>query len=287
MAFQFPSFTPTFHHDPYAQISPLRPELSVKSKTVVITGGGTGIGKAIAQAFSQAGASHIAILGRRENRLKDAVQEIQSSAADHGQKVLYEVADLGDREATVKAFDAIVETFGSKIDICVSNAGTTPKPGLIADLPPKDLFELLHGNVLSTLNTAHAFLPRAAKDAYFLNVSTGLVHMLPRAGIGAHAASKAAAMKLVEYIQAENPELHVVSLQPGSVPTEATANMKVQGKDSPDLPGQFCVWLVSEEAKFLKGKYVWANWDVRELMGRKEEIQGSRLLTIMLEGMDM
>lgn len=54
-----------------------------------------------------------------------------------------------------------------------------------------------------------------------------------------------------------------------------------------DLPGQFCVWLVSEEAKFLKNKFVWANWDVEELKQRADEIQNSRLLTIMLEGMDM
>lgn len=47
------------------------------------------------------------------------------------------------------------------------------------------------------------------------------------------------------------------------------------------------MWLVSEEAKFLKGKYVWANWDVKELMDRADEIKNSRLLTIMLEGMDM
>lgn len=140
---------------------------------------------------------------------------------------------MTDRDATIKAFESIVQTQAAPIDICVSNAGTTPKPGLVGDVSPDDFMGLVNGNVLSTLNTAHAFLPRASKkDAYFLNISTGLVHMLPRSGISAHAASKAASAKLVEYLQAENPALHVVSLQPGSVATEATANMKVQGKDS-------------------------------------------------------
>jgi hypothetical protein len=44
------------------------------------------------------------------------------------------------------------------------------------------------------------------------------------------------------------------------------------------------VWLASEEASFLKGKFVWVNWDVEELKGRKEEIEGTALLTLGLDG---
>jgi hypothetical protein len=44
------------------------------------------------------------------------------------------------------------------------------------------------------------------------------------------------------------------------------------------------VWLASEEAAFLKGKYVFANWDVDELMQRKEEIQETRLFEMWLQG---
>ena len=58
-------------------------------------------------------------------------------------------------------------------------------------------------------------------------------------------------------------------------------------RDVVQLPGNFCVWLASPEAEFLKGKFIWANWDVEELKGRKEEIQSSRLLTWMLEGVPM
>lgn len=54
-----------------------------------------------------------------------------------------------------------------------------------------------------------------------------------------------------------------------------------------NLPGQFYVWLCSEEAKFLKNKFVWANWDVDELIARAEEIQNSNLLTIGLRGVDL
>lgn len=53
------------------------------------------------------------------------------------------------------------------------------------------------------------------------------------------------------------------------------------------LPGHFCVWLVSPEARFLKSKFVWANWDVQELMDRAKEIETSHLLTWIIDGVAM
>ena len=52
------------------------------------------------------------------------------------------------------------------------------------------------------------------------------------------------------------------------------------------LPADFMVWLASPEAAFLKGRYVWANWDVDEMLARKEEIEADlSLLTMTLEGL--
>ena len=73
----FVSFTKTYHNKPYDDISPTRPELSAAGKNVVVTGGGTGIGKAIATAFTQAGAKSVAILGRRLDKLEAAVDNQQ------------------------------------------------------------------------------------------------------------------------------------------------------------------------------------------------------------------
>jgi hypothetical protein len=53
-----------------------------------------------------------------------------------------------------------------------------------------------------------------------------------------------------------------------------------------ELPGQFYVWLASPEAEFLKGKFVWANWDAQELMERAEEIKSTKLLSVILAGAD-
>jgi hypothetical protein len=61
-------------------------------------------------------------------------------------------------------------------------------------------------------------------------------------------------------------------------------------KDNPNtyalvnLPGHFCVWLHSSEADFLRGKFVWVNWDVNELKERREEIMNTDLLNTKLGG---
>lgn len=51
-----------------------------------------------------------------------------------------------------------------------------------------------------------------------------------------------------------------------------------------DLPGHFCVWLHSAEAGFLRGKFVWVNWDVDELKAKKEQIMKTDLLNTKLGG---
>lgn len=53
------------------------------------------------------------------------------------------------------------------------------------------------------------------------------------------------------------------------------------------LPAHFNVWIASPEAEFLKGKFVWANWDVGELKSLAKEIKESMLLRIHLNGVPM
>jgi hypothetical protein len=50
------------------------------------------------------------------------------------------------------------------------------------------------------------------------------------------------------------------------------------------LPASFNVWLASPEARFLKGKFLWANWDVDELKSKGKEIEAGTQLSIGLVG---
>lgn len=62
---------------------------------------------------------------------------------------------------------------------------------------------------------------------------------------------------------------------------------KILKQHTVELPAHFLTWIASNEAAFLRNKFVWANWDVEELKARAEEIQGSSLLRVSLNGVDM
>jgi hypothetical protein len=50
------------------------------------------------------------------------------------------------------------------------------------------------------------------------------------------------------------------------------------------LPASFCLWLASPEARFLSGKFLWANWDIDELKARAEELKSGDELIITVNG---
>lgn len=283
---EFISFTKIWHNKSYDRISPLRPELSARGKNVVVTGGGTGIGKAVAIAFAQAGADSVFILGRRIDRLKTAAKEIMAAARTGNTRVLFETADLTKREDVDRALKSFVGKVG-KISILVANAGALPEPGPLATMDAALFMKGFEVNVLTCLNAIQAFIPLAASNAVVFSISSGIGHIAPMPGMSSYAASKSAGTKMVDHFAAENPDLHFVNIQPGVVSTEINEGTSMLGQDEPALPGHFLVWLASSEAEFLKSKYVWVNWDVDELVSGAEEIKTSKLLTVLLEGVPM
>src|SRR5687768_18540321 len=109
---QYVSYTKAWHNTPYEAISTSRAELSMAGKNVLITGGGTGIGKGTAIAFAQAGAKSISILGRRLDRLQTSQEAIEHAATSGDTRVIYEVADMTVPEQVEKAFETIVGQIG-------------------------------------------------------------------------------------------------------------------------------------------------------------------------------
>lgn len=222
------SFTKAYHHKPYPFISPTRPELTAAGKNVIVTGGSTGIGKAIAIAFSQAGANSVAIISRRVNLLEAAVADI--IAAGPATRVLYESADLTDRAAVDAAMKSITDQVG-KIDIFISNAGILTDPGLVVGYDVRELTRGFKLNVIGAFNAVQAFIPHAAPGSMLFNISTGIAHFTPMPGMFAYSAMKAAIIKMFDYVAVENPGLHVVHVQPGVIDTEGNADSSVNGQD--------------------------------------------------------
>nr|AMD38939.1 reductase [Fusarium aywerte] len=280
------SFTRVWHNDTYALISPTRPELSASGKNVVITGGSHGIGQAIGVAFAQANAKSVAILGRTLDHLETAAAAIQ--AANPSTLVLFEVADTTKREDIDRALKNFVDKTG-KIDIFAANAGILPVYGPVAGYPEEEVLRSPMINILGAFNPIQVFLPLAASGAKLFNTSSGIGHWQPNdivTGDFAYSAAKAAAIKLFDYVTFENPSLHVINFQPGIVATRISPEFTV-GYGTLELPAHFMVWLASKEAEFLKGKFLWVNWDVQELMDREDEIKNSMLFRLSLNGVNM
>ena len=118
-----PSLTNTYHRTSYDAISPTRPELSVANKTVVVTGGGRGIGSEIARAYAAAGASHVVLIGRTQMTLSQTAENIEREFLSVS--VTTHIADVADEAAIGKAAEKV-----GKWDVLVLNAGllTEPQP---------------------------------------------------------------------------------------------------------------------------------------------------------------
>ncbi len=236
----FVSFTKTWHNQPYPIISPTRPELSAAGKNVVITGGGTGIGKAAAIAFAQAGAKSVSIVGRRLDRLSTAGAAI--AEANPSTQVVLQTGDVSDRASIETALAAIVAKIGGKVDIFLNNAGMLPKEAAVIGYPEAEIRRSFEVNLMGSFNALQAFTPLAAPGAKLLHVGSSISHWAPLPevpGVWSYAASKAATLKMMEYYASENPNVHVASMHPGIVGTEINPNIPV----GPDTGMRFPYWM--------------------------------------------
>lgn len=217
----YPCPVNTYRTHAYAAISPLLPRLSTKGKNVVITGGGSGIGSAIAHSFGSSGAASISILGRREGKLLQMKSSLEKECPNT--KVFGYVADLVDRNAVAKAFSEIRSSIQT-VDILVANAGYSPKLASLEESKHEDWYNAFEVNVKGNLNLIKAFLPVASKTASVLNVTAGATHVPYLPGFSGYHTSKLAAAKIFDYLHHEHPGFFVLNFHPGLIETGISGN---------------------------------------------------------------
>ncbi|NOX53258.1 MAG: SDR family oxidoreductase [Planctomycetes bacterium] len=139
--------------------------MQLADKVVLVTGGGSGIGLGIAEAFAQEGC-RVAITGRSESRLMHAAESV---AADT--PVLWKACDVSDRQSVRELFDWLTQELGSP-DILVNSAGINVANRLFENIDPDDFDYVLAVNVTGSFNCIHAALPamRQKGDGVIINI---------------------------------------------------------------------------------------------------------------------
>jgi NAD(P)-dependent dehydrogenase (short-subunit alcohol dehydrogenase family) len=228
----FKSFTKTWHSQSYPEIQPSRPELSAAGKVVFITGGGSGIGKATAIAFAQAGAKVVALFGRRVGNLQSAAEEVRKANPAGTTTVVIESVDISQRLAVETAFtNARNKAGGAEVDVFVNNAGSLMPPNSLTTYGEKELRDSIESNLIGSFNAVQTVVPLLAPKAKILNISSGIAHINPIPGFWAYASLKLAITKMFDFLQAEYPDLSVFNIQPGVVTTELNQVSNFPGQD--------------------------------------------------------
>lgn len=181
-----------------------------QDKVVLVTGGSAGLGRAIAEAFSEAGA-RVAIVARGRAALEQTAAELQAA----GCEVLAVQADVTQQADVEQMVQATIERFG-RLDVLVNNAGRSAR-GSVLETGPEQFRELLELNLLAVVRCTLAAAPHLiAVRGHVVNISS-LGGKSAARYLGAYNASKFALNAYSQQLRLElaSQGLHILLVCPG------------------------------------------------------------------------
>jgi NAD(P)-dependent dehydrogenase (short-subunit alcohol dehydrogenase family) len=194
--------------------------MKLDGKTAVITGGGSGIGLAIAQAFVDEGAQ-VVISGRGKSRLREAL-----ATRPQATKFLAHACDVADRNSVASLFGYARDQLG-EIDILVNSAGINVPKRMLADLAPEDWDRMLAIIATGSFNCTREVLPamRRRRNGLIVNISSVSGKRAgPLGGVGYNAAKFAqTALGITTGAEAAADGVRVTNIYPGEVDTPILA----------------------------------------------------------------
>ncbi|MER7571757.1 SDR family oxidoreductase [Streptomyces sp. NPDC126514] len=232
----------------------------LSGKVALITGGSRGIGYGVAEALVARG-DRVAITGRNEDSLKEAVEQLGSDRA------IYIAGKAHDEAHQAIAVERTMEAFG-RVDFLVNNAGTNPVFGPIADLDLGVARKVFETNVISALGFAqktwHAW--QKENGGAIVNVAS-VAGIAPSPFIAAYGVSKAALINLTQQLAHEfAPKVRVNAIAPAVVKTkfaqalyegreeEAAASYPLARLGVPSDIGGAAAFLTSEQSDWVTGQ---------------------------------
>jgi len=227
-------------------------------KVALVTGGGTGIGRAVAVALVAEGAK-VVVTGRREDPLKELVGQ-------HPDEIRYITTDVTQKGAPAQAVGFAIEQFG-RLDVIVNSAGLGTL-GPLVDLDDDALAQTLAVNVQGTVATIREAIPHLAKrGGAIVNISSTLARAsMPGAAV--YSGAKAAVERITSALAVElGPQgIRVNSVAPGltetdmsaGAPPEMVGGMVAQtplGRlGQPEDIAKAVVFLASDDASWITGQ---------------------------------
>jgi short-subunit dehydrogenase len=210
--------------------------MRVRSKVIVVTGGGDGIGRELVLLLLTRGAI-VAAVDKNEAGLRKTME----LAGDKKDDLSTFTADIANKESVRALPDLVIARHGV-VDGIINDAGIIQPFVRLNDLDYEAIEQVMNTNFYGTLYMTKAFLPRLLKrpEAHIANISS-MGGFLPVPGQTVYGASKAAVKLLTEGLYSEllNTNVHVSVIFPGAIGTNIVENsgvgdtMKVDRDNSP------------------------------------------------------
>ena len=270
----------------------------LQGQVAIVTGGGRGIGQAIAQALATAGAK-VAVAARSADQLAQAVEKIVQSDG-HALALPVDVTDL----PAVKQMVAQVEEELGPVDILVNNAGYGGRPGPVRETDAEAWWQVMAVNLQGPFLCAQAVLAgmTSRRRGRIINVSSG-TSLGPWINVSAYAVSKAALNRFTENLALETADdrIAVFALDPGMVRTamveelltaewekwdNLAARLLEEGYDvPPERAAELTVAMASGKADVLSGRYISIHDDLDEMVAQAQRIQEEELYLLRMKSL--
>ena len=171
----------------------------IKGKVAIVTGAGSGVGKAISKRLSNEGCK-VVMLGRNRTKLQKAASEIGSK-----KNTMTVIADITKEAEVLSAIDQTINSF-DKIDILVNNAGIINDPMPFHEMSEDQWDDLVKTNLFGMFRMTKAVIPVMMNNGggNIINISSVLgIRSIPRVPLSVYAVTKAGAIMFTRSIAVE------------------------------------------------------------------------------------